>query len=91
MEERNDFLLKDLRCKASEVKGIFPDPSTLLLRVSFKSADLFECYSARLAAGVPWTLDSLLQCYGVRLGPWRLRHRRQSVRRPRLLPCRGHT
>jgi hypothetical protein len=64
MEERNDFLLKDLRCKASEVKGIFPDPSTLLLRVSFKSADLFECYSARLAAGVPWTACSNALVYG---------------------------
>ena len=64
MEERNDFLLKDLKCKASEVKGIFPDPSTLLLRVSFKSADLFECYSARLAAGVPWAACASALVYG---------------------------
>jgi hypothetical protein len=53
MEEKNDFLLKDLGCKASEVKSIFPDLSTLL-RISFKSVQLFERYSARLATGVLW-------------------------------------
>ncbi len=54
MEERNDFLLKDLGCKFTDVKGIFPDPSTLLLRISFVSAAIFERYRDRLAAGVPW-------------------------------------
>jgi hypothetical protein len=51
MDERNDFL-RDLGCKASDVRGIFPDQSTLLLRISFKSADLFEGY----AAGLPWAV-----------------------------------
>jgi hypothetical protein len=53
MEEKNDFLFKDLGCKASEVKSIFPDLSTLL-RISFKSDEIFERYSARLATGVLW-------------------------------------
>ncbi len=59
MDERNDFL-KDLGCKASDVKGIFPDPSTLLLRISFKSADLFEGY----AAGIPWAACANTLVYG---------------------------
>jgi hypothetical protein len=42
MEERNDFLLKDLGCKFTDVKGIFPDPSTLLLRISFVSTTVVE-------------------------------------------------
>jgi hypothetical protein len=64
MEERYDFLLNDLKCKASDIKGIFPDPSTLLLCISFKSTDLFECYSASLAAGFPWAACANTLVYG---------------------------
>jgi hypothetical protein len=58
-DKRND-LLKDLGCKAYDVKGIFPDPSTLLLRISFKSADLFEGY----AVGIPWAACANTLMYG---------------------------
>ena len=64
MEERNDFLLKDLGCKFTDVKGIFPDPSTLLLRISFVSAAIFERYRDRLAAGVPWAACANSPVYG---------------------------
>ena len=64
MEERNDFLLKDLGCKFTDVKGIFPDPSTLLLRISFVSADIFERFRDRLAAGVPWAACNNSMVYG---------------------------
>jgi hypothetical protein len=53
MEERKDFLLKDLGWKFTDVKGIFPDPSTLLLRFFFVLVAIFEWYRDRLAAGVP--------------------------------------
>jgi hypothetical protein len=64
MEERNDFLLKDLGCKFTDVKGIFPDPSTLLLRISFVSAAIFERYRDRLTAGVPWAACANSLVYG---------------------------
>ena len=64
MEERNDFLLKDLGCKFTDIKGIFPDPSTLLLRVSFGSAAIFERFRDRLAAGVTWAACGNSLVYG---------------------------
>jgi len=54
IQERNDFLLKDLGCKMDDLKGIFPDPSNLLLRVTFVSAALFETFLACLTDMVPW-------------------------------------
>jgi len=64
MEERNDFLLKDLACNFADVKGIFPDPSSLLLRISFVSKALFDRFRERLAAGVPWAACNNTLVYG---------------------------
>ncbi len=75
MEERNDFLLKDFRCKASDVKGIFLDPSSFLLCISFNSVDLFECHSTCLSAGVPWTACANALVYG-----WAPDHTVTSIR-----------
>ncbi len=46
------------------MQGVFPDPSTLLLRISFKAADLFESYSSCLAAGIPWAACANTLVYG---------------------------
>jgi hypothetical protein len=64
MDERNDFLLKDLGCKFTDIKGIFPDPSTLLLRISFASTAIFERFRDRLAAGVAWAACGNSLVYG---------------------------
>jgi len=45
--------VKDLGCKMLDLKGIFPDPSTLLLRVTFTSSALFNTYLTWLTTGVP--------------------------------------
>ena len=62
--ERNDFLLKDLGCNQSDFKGIFPDPSTMLLRVSFITEALYEKYLALLSAGVRWAACNNALVYG---------------------------
>jgi len=64
MQGKNDFLLKDLGCKMADLKGIFPDPSTLLLRVTFVSKALFETFLARLTVGVPWAACQNALVYG---------------------------
>ncbi len=64
MEERSDFLIKDLGCTIADVKGIFADPSTLLLRVSFTTAVAYDRFLARLAAGVPWAACNNALVYG---------------------------
>jgi len=64
MEERSDFLIKDLGCTIADVKGIFADPSTLLLRVSFTTAAAYDRFLARLAAGVPWAACNNALVYG---------------------------
>ena len=64
MEERSDFLIKDLGCTIADVKGIFADPSTLLLRVSFTTAAAYERFQARLADGVPWAACNNALVYG---------------------------
>jgi hypothetical protein len=64
VEERNDFLLKDLGRKFIDVKGIFPDPSTLLLRISFVSEAIFKQFRDRLAAGAPWAACGNSLVYG---------------------------
>jgi hypothetical protein len=64
LEERSDFLIKDLGCTIADVKGIFADPSTLLLRVSFTTAAAYERFLARLASGVPWAACNNALVYG---------------------------
>jgi hypothetical protein len=54
-EERNDFLLEDLRVSVDEVSEIWPEPESQLLRLAFFTADQHKRYLDRLSAGVPWS------------------------------------
>jgi len=55
MEERSDFLIKDLGCKIADVKGIFADPSTLLLQVCSMTAATCDRFLTRLVTGAPYS------------------------------------
>ncbi len=65
MEERNDFLLKDLRLSVDEVSKIWPEPESQLLRLVFFTADQYRRYLNRLTAGVPWSA-----CRGALVYSW---------------------
>ena len=62
--ERNDFLLKDLKCAIHEVKDIWPEPDSQLLWVAFFTAEQYDRYLARLTAGVPWSACNGALVYG---------------------------
>jgi hypothetical protein len=63
-EERNVFLLKDLRVSVDEVSEIWPEPESQLLRLAFFTADQHKRYLDRLAAGVPWSACRGTLVYG---------------------------
>jgi len=64
MNERNDFLVDDLGCEVTDLKAIFPDPTSMLLRVTFKTEALFDKYLALLSAGVRWSACNNTLVYG---------------------------
>ena len=63
-EERNDFLLEDLRVSVDEVSEIWPEPESQLLRLAFFTADQHKRYLDRLTAGVPWSACRGALVYG---------------------------
>jgi hypothetical protein len=63
-EERNDFLLEDLRVSVDEVSEIWPEPESQLLRLVFFTADQHKRYLDRLTAGVPWSACRGALVYG---------------------------
>ena len=63
-EERNDFLLEDLRVSVDEVSKIWPAPESQLLRLAFFTADQHKRYLDRLTAGVPWSACRAALVYG---------------------------
>jgi len=64
MKERNDFLVDDLGCEVTDLKSIFPDPTSMLLRVAFKTEALFDKYLVLLSAGVRWSACNNALVYG---------------------------
>ena len=64
MKERNDFLVDDLGCEVTDLRGIFPNPTSMLLRVAFKTEALFEKYLALLSTGVRWSACNNALVYG---------------------------
>jgi hypothetical protein len=63
-EERNDFLLEDLRVAVDEVSEIWPEPESQLLRLAFFTADQHKKYLDRLTACVPWSACRGALVYG---------------------------
>jgi len=65
VQERNDFLIKDLKVKVEEVFDIWPEPESQLLYVAFFTAEQHGRHLARLVAGVPWSA-----CRGALVHGW---------------------
>ncbi len=63
-EERNDFLLEDLRVTVDEVSEIWPEPESQLLRLVFFTADQYRRYLDRLTAGLQWSACRGALVYG---------------------------
>ena len=80
-DERNDFLLEDLRVSVDEVSEIWPEPESQLLRLAFSTADQHKRYLDRLTAGVPWSACRGALVYGWSPGDavTAVRHRRPRL------------
>ncbi len=63
-DERNAFLVDDLKLKVDEVVDIFNVPSTNLLRVAFSTAAVYQSVLDRVSVGVPWTAYHNTLVYG---------------------------
>jgi hypothetical protein len=55
INNRNNFLLKDLGVEIYEISDIWPEPETNLPLSCFLHPKQYKKYLARLSTGIPWS------------------------------------